>query len=98
MPSQSYDPLSQEESLVENATKPAQQAAAARPPIYYGDGPFDVPDSDEEEEAFLEKPHSPRPATGVRIDANDDEELGLYVGRASRVRAHTRPYLDEAND
>jgi dipeptidyl aminopeptidase len=32
-----------------------------RPPTYYGDGPFDAPSSDEEDEALLEKgpPGSP---------------------------------------
>jgi hypothetical protein len=58
-----YEPLFQDhpEGQLEedNLLSPKDRPVApiqVRPPTYYGDGPFDVPSSDEEDEALLEKP------------------------------------------
>lgn len=66
-------------------------ARTPRPPVYYGDRPFDPPSSDDEEEegsVLLEKPTTPGAAE--RADSfpgmslgEEDEELsynGLFVG------------------
>ncbi|KAJ7460697.1 dipeptidyl aminopeptidase [Mycena latifolia] len=60
-----YEPLFlhegelEQDSLLSMKDRPVPPIQV-RPPTYYGDGPFDVPSSDEEDEALLEKgPNSP---------------------------------------
>jgi dipeptidyl aminopeptidase len=60
----SYERLPQEETRNEAGGSRSQSPLAARPPIYYEDGPFDPPssdDDDDEREGFIEKnpPSSP---------------------------------------
>ncbi|VDC05083.1 unnamed protein product [Peniophora sp. CBMAI 1063] len=74
MASRAYSPLSQEEHEVPE-----------RPTVYYGDGPFDPPDSDDEADGLIEKPRSPRIAEAAR-ESLENGDLGLYVGGQEQAR------------
>ncbi|OCH89774.1 dipeptidyl aminopeptidase [Obba rivulosa] len=57
----SYEPLAHDEPLQESPQRSqdhAYEPSPVRPHTYYGEGPFDAPSSDEEDE-LLEKPSSP---------------------------------------
>ncbi|KAJ6561203.1 dipeptidyl aminopeptidase [Mycena vulgaris] len=65
-----YEPLYHEgepeqEGLLSLKDRPVAPIQV-RPPTYYGDGPFDVPSSDEEDEALLEKGPPASPSTAER--------------------------------
>ena len=64
-----------------------------RPPVYYGDGPFEVPSSESEDETLLEKgPDSPNAAErGL-----DEDEIGGRPGSkpyTHKVRSTVYRYL-----
>ena len=83
MAPRAYSPLSQEEHEV-----------PTRPTVYYGEGPFDPPDSDDEADGLIEKPRSPGAAEAAR-ESLENGDLGLYVGGqdqavCSRHNTHVR--------
>jgi hypothetical protein len=47
-----YEQVSQEP---DEANQPSSSTLPVRPPTYYGEGPFDPPSSDDEDERLLEK-------------------------------------------
>jgi dipeptidyl aminopeptidase len=53
----------------------------SRPSIYYGDGPFDPPSSDDESDELLEKNglRSPGNVERGRLDVEDTEGEGLMI-------------------
>jgi dipeptidyl aminopeptidase len=75
MPIASYEPLSQEQDydLDEILSPPdflqndrRSSPIPIRPEVYYGDGPFDAPSSDEDDETLLEKDGPSTPGTVER--------------------------------
>ena len=78
MPGASYDRLPQGEAQNEAGGSRSQSPLSfVRPPIYYGDGPFDPPSSDSEDEggeeaSFMEKngPSSPGRAEAGGSDSD----------------------------
>lgn len=93
MPPQ-YDPLTQEddspldgdEILHNNETR---GGLFPRPAIYYGEGPFDAPSSDDDEDAGTEKDITNplnRAEHGVLLDPGSADS-GLFVG-GQKVRSH----------
>ena len=87
MAPRAYDALSQEEPDV-----------IERPTTYYGEGAFNPPDSDDEEEELIEKPRTPGAAEAAR-QGFESGDLGLYVGGPSQaVRSlRPRPYASSPN-
>ncbi|KAI0047150.1 dipeptidyl aminopeptidase [Auriscalpium vulgare] len=84
MPSASYDPLAQEDDEHDDVTlNAASSASLPRPAVYYGDGPFDPPSSDDESEEYIEKPGSRSPGAAEFGRTPEEEAIaaGLYVGR-----------------
>jgi hypothetical protein len=83
-PNASYERLPQDETRNEAGGSRSQSPlATARPPIYYGDGPFDPPssdDDDDEQEGFIEKSLSPG-------QAEDGAGLG-WADSIDKVRGH----------
>jgi len=78
---QQYDPLSQEDDsplrdAELNDADSQRVGLLSRPTVYYEDGPFDAPSSDDEDE-----PEKNDPASLNRADGNSLESEGkLYVG------------------
>lgn len=58
-----------------------------RPPVYYGDGPFDVPSSESEDETLLEKgPDSPNIAEhGLGDDMSGGSGLKPYTHKVCGI-------------
>ncbi|KII86043.1 hypothetical protein PLICRDRAFT_44497 [Plicaturopsis crispa FD-325 SS-3] len=82
-----YDRVSQDgEDLLEDAVSTSARGRSPprsiRPPVYYGEGPFDAPSSDEDE-ALLEKEGSITPGLAER-GGNSLDEGGLTVGGHKR--------------
>jgi len=82
-----YDPLTQEDDsqldgdqILHNDL--ARATFFPRPAIYYGDGPFDAPSSDDDEDAITEKDCTTplnRAEHGDLVDPGSIDD-GLYVG------------------
>lgn len=91
MPPSAYGPLSQEDDQEDvdaaSITRASGHGLLPRPPVYYGEGPFDPPSSDDESEELLSKPEAGSDGLAERgqIMANEVGSSGLYVGRR-RVR------------
>jgi hypothetical protein len=85
---QEYDPLSQED---DSHTDIPRAGIIPRPAVYYGEGPFDPPSSeDEDEDEVTEKDASAslnRAEGGGQFRSHFSDD-GLYVGR-QKVRAST---------
>ena len=59
MSSSNYEPLPQEgarDTLYDDRT--STHSGPVRPPTYYGEGPFDPPSSEDEDESLLQKENS----------------------------------------
>ncbi len=93
MPPQ-YDPLTQEDDspldgdgIQHNNT--ARAGLYPRPAIYYGEGPFDAPSSDDDDDAITEKDRSNPLNCAEHGDLQDpgSADNGLYVG-GQKVRSH----------
>jgi dipeptidyl aminopeptidase len=56
------------EQLTQEAEEPDESlpVSAVRPPVYYGDGPFDPPSSDEEDAGLLDKTEPASPGSAER--------------------------------
>jgi dipeptidyl aminopeptidase len=93
MPPQ-YDPLTQEDdtTLDDDGIQQINTARGglySRPEIYYGEGPFDAPSSDDDEDAITEKDRRDqlnRAEHGVLLNPGSVDS-GLYVG-GQKVRSH----------
>ena len=89
-----YDPLTQEDdSQLEDDDITHDRAARTRmvprPAVYYGEGPFDAPSSDDDEDAIIEKDRTNplnRAEHGDLLDPGSPDN-GLYVG-LRKVRSH----------
>ncbi|KAJ7493362.1 dipeptidyl aminopeptidase [Mycena galericulata] len=106
-----YEPLLQDQNegeLEHDALLPMTDRSLppiqVRPPIYYGEGPFEAPSSDEEDETLLEKgpPGSPgiaergnamdqrqRPSTSLRLLIISLASLVALSGIIGIIAAHT---------
>ncbi|KAA1470272.1 dipeptidyl aminopeptidase [Dentipellis sp. KUC8613] len=88
MPPAEYNPLQQDEEndansgdVTDTITRSAQRQP--RPAVYYEDGPFDPPSSDDESDVLLEKPLTRRTAGDAergRTVEEEAEDAGLIVG------------------
>jgi len=61
MSSSNYEPLPQEGASSGDALydeRASTHSGPVRPPTYYGEGPFDPPSSDDEDESLLQKENS----------------------------------------
>jgi dipeptidyl aminopeptidase len=78
MPTPTYERLPQEGGFEAGPSR----TASGRPSIYYGDGPLDAPNSDDEDEALLEKNSPPSPGNVElgHLDIEDEGEDGLVIG------------------
>lgn len=87
MPGPTYERLPREGgSLFQETGLSDEPGSPQRPRTYYGDGAFDPPSSDEEEDALLEKDVPGSPGLAERGDLgedNDDREM-LVVGKAQK--------------
>ncbi|ETW78834.1 dipeptidyl aminopeptidase [Heterobasidion irregulare TC 32-1] len=87
MPPSAYGPLAQEDDRedvdVASMTRASGHGLLPRPPVYYGEGPFDPPSSDDESEELLSKQEAGSDGLAERgqIMANEVGSSGLYVGR-----------------
>jgi hypothetical protein len=85
---QQYDPLSQEDdSLIRDAEPDDSDSPHAgllpRPAVYYGEGPFNAPSSDEEDESEVAEKDGPGSLNRAEHGTLLGSELadgGLYVG------------------
>jgi dipeptidyl aminopeptidase B len=83
---QQYDPLSQEDDSIRDVelenTDSVRAGLLPRPAVYYGEGPFNAPSSDEEDEvAEKEGPGSTNRAQhGSFLGAEFVDDDRLYVG------------------
>src|SRR5271154_797980 len=70
MPPPSYSPLTQEAMGDSVASSPVPLHEPAKPQTYYGEGPFDAPSSEDENEALLDKrnPGDTEGATNELVD------------------------------
>jgi len=81
----SYDKLPQDETQNEaEGSRSQSPLSVTRPPVYYGDGPFDPPSSDDEDDeqgSFIEnKPLSPgRAEAGAGSGWTDSAENKVRV-------------------
>ena len=90
-----YDPLAREDdSPLDDEEIPHINVARAgiipRPVVYYGEGPFDAPSSDDDEDAITEKDRTNplnRAEHGDSLDPGSADN-GLYVGGQKKVRSH----------
>ena len=93
MPPQ-YDPLTQEDDTlldgdrIQHNNNTTRGGLFPRPPIYYGEGPFDAPSSDDEDAITEKDPTNPlnRAEHGVLLNPGSVDS-GLYVG-GQKVRSH----------
>jgi hypothetical protein len=69
----SYEQVSQE---LDEVNQPSSSTLPVRPPTYYGEGPFDPPSSDDEDERLLEKSRPLSPG-GDQIEGGG---AGLRIG------------------
>ena len=89
-PGTSYERLPQGETQNEvEGSRSQSPLSFVRPPIYYGDGPFDPPSSDSDDEgdealSFIEK-H--RPSSPGRAEAGADSGSGWIPSADDKVRA-----------
>jgi dipeptidyl aminopeptidase B len=83
-----YDPLSQEDDShiqdteIEN-TDSTRAGPLPRPAVYYGDGPFDAPSSDDEDVDVVTEKDAPGPlnrAENGSMFRSHFADNGLYVG------------------
>lgn len=61
MPSANYEPLPQDGAGYRDTLydeRVSTHSGPVRPPTYYGEGPFDPPSSEDEDESLLQKEHS----------------------------------------
>lgn len=84
MPPQ-YDPLTQEDdSPIDDDDITHNNAAHGgiipRPAVYYGEGPFDAPSSDDDEDAIIEKDRTNPLNRAEHGDLPGSLDSGLYVG------------------
>jgi hypothetical protein len=91
MPPQ-YDPLTQEDdSPIDDDDITHNNAAHGgiipRPAVYYGEGPFDAPSSDDDEDAIIEKDRTNPLNRAEHGDLPGSLDSGLYVG-GPKVRSH----------
>ncbi|KAI0315043.1 dipeptidyl aminopeptidase [Amylostereum chailletii] len=86
MPSAPYNRLGQEDEAEPTSfAHSLPDDVHARPAVYYGDGPFDAPSSDDESEGFLEKPGRISPGSAERGRGEVETEDGLHLGGTRQV-------------
>ena len=83
-----YSPVPQEDGIEPNGAAAKESYPPARPATYYGEGEFDPPSSDDEEDAFLEKG---KPEDTERNGDGMVEEGELVVG-GGKVFLHVLSY------
>ena len=90
-----YDPLTQEDDSALDDHEILRNSAVRagflpRPTVYYGEGPFDVPSSDDDEDAIIEKDRTNPLNSAEHGDLLDPGSVtnGLYVGGQKKVRSH----------
>ena len=78
-----YEPLNASNDAEVYVDEPQIRSVSSRPAIYYGEGPFSPPSSDDEDEYAKEASNN---ANGrIRFEYGDgDDEEGLLVGGPSR--------------
>ena len=84
MHAQGYDPLSQEgdHDLTEPYNSDARSSDShIRPAVYYGEGPFDPPSSDDEEGHLLEAKDPP----GLVGTGGEDPIESDFIGGSQKV-------------
>lgn len=78
-----YSPVRQDEAREDDSPVNATfHAESIKPITYYGEGEFDPPSSDDEEETFLEKSLSRKsPTDGEHLDSGSaEDDVELVVG------------------
>lgn len=92
-----YEPLNVSNDAEEYVDQPQIRSVPSRPAIYYGEGPFSPPSSDDEEDYAKEDDNDPNGTIRFEFGNGDDEE-GLLVGGYRRpvsvsLLFNIRPYL-----
>jgi len=78
-----YEPLNASNDAEEYVDQPQTRSVSSRPAIYYGEGPFSPPSSDDEDDYAKEGDDNANGAIGFEFGNGDDEEE-LLVGRHRR--------------
>jgi len=78
-----YEPLNASNDAEEYVDEPQIRSVPSRPAIYYGEGPFSPPSSDDEDDYAKEASNNLRSAIQFEYGNGDDEEE-LLVGRHKR--------------
>ena len=81
-----YEPLNVSNDDEEYIDQPQIRSVQSRPAIYYGEGPFSPPSSDDEDDYAKEVDNDPTSIVGFEIGNGDDEEELLVGGRRRPVR------------
>lgn len=78
-----YEPLSVSNDAEEYVDQPQTRSVLSRPAIYYGEGPFSPPSSEDEDDYAKEADNEPNGT--IRFEfGNEDDEEELLVGRYRR--------------
>jgi hypothetical protein len=78
-----YEPLTTSNDAEEYVAQSQARSVSLRPAIYYGEGPFSPPSSDDEDDYAKEGDNNANSIMGYELRNGDDEEE-LVVGRFRR--------------
>lgn len=81
-----YQPLNVSNDAEDHLDQPQIRSVQSRPAIYYGEGPFSPPSSDDEDDYAKEVDNDPNSIIRFEIGNGDDEEELLVGGRKRPVR------------
>jgi len=93
-----YEPLNTSNDAEDDVDQPQIRSVPSRPAIYYGEGPFSPPSSDDEDDYAKESDNDPNGTMRFEFGNGDDEEELFIGGRRHPVRwpflaTSIRPYL-----
>ena len=81
-----YEPLNASNDAEDYVDQPQIRSVQSRPAIYYGEGPFSPPSSDDEDDYTKEVDNDPNSIIRFEIGNGDDEEELLVGGHRRPVR------------
>lgn len=81
-----YEPLSVSNDAEEYVDQPQIRSVPSRPAIYYGEGPFSPPSSEDEDDYAKEVDNDPNGTIRFEFGNGDDEEELLVGGYRRPVR------------
>jgi hypothetical protein len=81
-----YEPLNASEDAEEYVNQPQIRSRPSRPAVYYDEGPFSPPSSDDEDDYAKEVDNGPNGTVRYELGNGEDEEELVVGGYKRQVR------------